>query len=262
MSMARLRAVGLSHRGKVREHNEDCLALGGWLCLGAEGRPMRLEWQGDAALFVIADGMGGHAAGEVASRVAVESLLRDLPAAPGEAAIAEAINHANAAVQDAMGDDPARNGMGTTVAGLLIAEAEAYSFNVGDSRVYRVVSGYLRLLTEDDTREFRMQGASASVGKRSGTLIQCLGGASAQIEVEPHISRLTLSHIERFLLCSDGLTDMLDQDTLEDCLDPDPDRTVQRLFDAAMAAGGADNISVAIVDYQTDPNPLPRGRQR
>jgi serine/threonine protein phosphatase PrpC len=251
--MVQLRAVALSHRGRVRADNEDSVMLGGWLCRDPQGGLMQLAWQTDAtALFLLADGMGGHAAGEVASRMAVESLLADLADAGSAVEIAAAIADADAAVRDAVRADPARAGMGTTIAGLLIADGLAFAFNVGDSRVYRAVSGYLRLLTQDDTREFLINGPD---GARSGMLMQCLGGGGLDTPPDPHVQRLVLFGAERFLLCSDGLTDMLDHEALEACLEADPVRTAKQLFDAAMAAGGADNISIIIIDYLADRSP-------
>lgn len=125
--------------------------------------------------------------------------------------------------------------MGTTVAGIVPTPAEILVFNVGDSRVYREQHGFLRQLTIDD----RLMLASRR-------LTQALGGAVRHVDIEPHVWRETWLSGRRYLICSDGLTDALNLDTLEDGLGADDMATVERLFERAMDAGGQDNISIIL----------------
>jgi len=196
--------------------------------------------------------MGGHAAGEIASRLAAESLVQQARAMTDEVEIAKAIESANAAVHESMAQDPARIGMGTTIAGILASEDAIFAFNVGDSRAYQVVGGHLRLLTLDDTPSFAVDGPEARTGQSSHALTQCLGGMPDPMAIAPHIRRLAPFGRQRFLLCSDGLTDMLDQHAIEACVEEDAESAVNRLFAVAMDAGGTDNISVVIIDYLPD----------
>jgi serine/threonine protein phosphatase PrpC len=244
-----IQAAALTHRGRVRPGNEDTIGLAGWLSAESGTHPVALHWTADGpALCVIADGMGGHAAGEVASRLAVERLLAATTGVTDEAGLRAAILQAHLAVRAAARADPAKADMGTTLAGLLILDGQALVFNIGDSRVYRENSSYLRLLSCDDTSSFDSDGPEARTGRRSSHgLLQALGLDLGGTAPSPHLSAVKIGGGERFLLCSDGLTDMLDQDEIEACLEPDLAATVTRLFKAAMAAGGEDNISIMMV---------------
>lgn len=251
--MAWLRSVGLTHPGRVRQHNEDAIALGGRLMVASTDQPMCVESTVfPRVLCLVADGMGGHAAGEIASRLAAESLVRQARVMTNEVEIAKAIESANAAVHESMAEDPARIGMGTTIAGLVVSEDAIFAFNVGDSRVYQIVGGHLRLLTLDDTPSFALDGPEVRTGQSSHALTRCLGGMPCPMAIAPHIQRLPPIGRQRFLLCSDGLTDMLDQRAIEACVRDDAELVVVRLFAAAMDAGGTDNISVVIIDYLPD----------
>jgi len=251
--MAWLRSVGLTHPGRVRQHNEDAIALGGRLVVASTDEPMCVESiVFPRVLCLVADGMGGHAAGEIASRLAAESLVQQARAMTNEVEITKAIESANAAVHESMAQDPARIGMGTTIAGILAGEDAVFAFNVGDSRAYQVVDRHIHLLTLDDTPSFAVDGPEVRTGQTSHALTQCLGGTPDPMAIAPHIQRLPPIGRQRFLLCSDGLTDMLDQYAIEACVQDDAELVVSRLFAAAMNAGGSDNISVVIIDYLPD----------
>lgn len=119
--MNAIEAAALTHRGRVRPGNEDTVGLAGWLSAESGAHPVALHWAADGpALCVIADGMGGHAAGEVASRIAVERLLASTAGIADEAGLRAAILQAHLAVRAAARADPAKADMGTTLAGLLL----------------------------------------------------------------------------------------------------------------------------------------------
>ena len=129
-----LRATAFTHQGAVRADNEDCIALGDWMTSAPMAAPLVLERATGAPLLaVVADGMGGHAAGEVASRIAAERLAALAARAGDEAGLADLLRDVNAELFEAMREQPRLRGMGTTVAGVVIAPAGSLVFNVGDS---------------------------------------------------------------------------------------------------------------------------------
>jgi serine/threonine protein phosphatase PrpC len=127
--------------------------------------------------------------------------------------------------------------MGTTAVGLLLTPNQAIWFNLGDSRVYRHHGGRLEQLSVDDVPP----------GPRSGMLTQCLGGAPTFTRIMPHICAEPLTIPSRWLVCSDGLTDMLPVDVIEPTMEADDEEAVRDLFTLAMEAGGDDNISIIVV---------------
>jgi serine/threonine protein phosphatase PrpC len=152
MAPVRLHATAFTHQGAVRATNEDTIAVGDWITSEPMAAPVVLEHTVTAPLIcVVADGMGGHAAGEVASRVVAEHLALRATRASDETSIARLLHEANDALFALMEERPAWYGMGTTVAGLAVAPSGAAVFNVGDSRVYRIEAGPLVQLSTDDT---------------------------------------------------------------------------------------------------------------
>jgi serine/threonine protein phosphatase PrpC len=185
-------------------------------------------------VVALADGMGGQAAGEVASRYVVQRLAAQRLESEGE--IAEALAAINVELYAAMASNPELTGMGTTVAGLVLTASRVLWFNVGDSRVYRDQDGRLQQLSIDDV----------PAGPRSGIITQTLGGAPAFVPVSPHIGCEALVLPARYLLCSDGLTDMLDAGQIAHAMAATDADAVGALFTEAMQAGGADNISIVL----------------
>src|ERR687892_1570955 len=137
-----LRATAFTHQGVVRPGNEDTIAVGDWIRRLPMAAPAVLEHQIAAPLIcLVADGMGGHAAGEVASRAVAEHLSRRAVEAVDEAAMAALLCDADAELRALMREHPAWRGMGTTVAGIGVSPEHAIAFNIGDSRVYRIHGG-------------------------------------------------------------------------------------------------------------------------
>ena len=222
----------MSHVGRIRATNEDACALS-----SADER--LTSWQGpidcSGGWALLADGMGGHAAGEVASALAIEILRPMMPALRTDRDIAEAISTADTALYLAMERYPACHGMGTTIAGVLMADEETIIFNTGDSRIYALCGNSLRLLSNDDVVDGNM-------------LTQCLGGAQEQIGLAPHIVRFRFQASTALLLCSDGLSDMLSDTDIARILNRRPANPAAALVDAAIEAGGHDNVSVIVID--------------
>jgi serine/threonine protein phosphatase PrpC len=229
--------VAFTHQGGVRPENEDSLAVAGWVSDVAMSAPRRSRHQlGEPLLVAIADGMGGHAAGEVASRYAIKRLAAE--AFKGRAAaISGTLGAINAELYQTMAADRSLLGMGTTVVGLLLTARRAVWFNVGDSRIYRVGDGQLAQLSIDDVPP----------GPRTGIITQTLGGVPPFMPIAPHVGMADLIIPSRWLLCSDGLSDMLTDEEIAHAMAANDEDGLRALFIQAMAAGGMDNISIITV---------------
>jgi PPM family protein phosphatase len=236
-----LRPFGLTDAGKVRQNNEDALLLG-------EGE--------DETLFVVADGIGGFEAGEVASSLAVE-VLKDLP--PGESFKA-AIGEANRRIVAAGRGDEKLSGMGTTVVAIRFGgkqgEPVAEVAHVGDSRAYLMRGGDMKPITEDHSlvaelvRSGDLTRDQAAEHPQKNLITRALG-ADEEVDVDTAI--LPIEAGDRILLCSDGLSDMVSEAGISEILaesPDDPERTARDLLSAALDAGGNDNITVVVVDVK------------
>jgi PPM family protein phosphatase len=204
-----------------------------------------------APLFVIADGMGGAQAGEVASKTSVESFEHGLPEGPPERALKETIEGANRTIHALARKDPNLAGMGTTTTAAILDEAadEVAIGHVGDSRAYRLRRRKLERLTRDHSlvEEMRRKGqlteAQAEDHPQRSIITRALG---PEPEVEVDLQTVPAQAGDVFLICSDGLTTMLDDEHIERLLDraTSMPNAVRALIDEANRAGGRDNISV------------------
>ncbi len=240
-----IRAAALTHRGAVRERNEDAIALGGVLLTGDMSAPVIAEIDDETRVFIVADGMGGHVRGDLASRTVLEA-LRERASAEDVPSWREALLFANDRLYDLMGERPELLGLGATVVGVAFSRDSLIYFNVGDSRAYRHSRGVLEQVSHDDVPHAPRRLRS---GLGSRQITQSLGGRRARTRITPHItSALPLLPDETILLCSDGLTDMVSDATIRKVLDEaaEPALAARRLLDAALKAGGHDNISVVI----------------
>ena len=220
--------------GCVREHNEDSLYA-------------------QSPLFAVADGMGGHAAGEVASEIAIECLADNASRDADAADLAHTVEMANQAVIRGAAEGKGRQGMGTTMTAAVVENEKLVIAQVGDSRAYLLHQGNIQQLTRDHSLMAEMieQGqitpAEARVHPNRSLITRALGSdvnmAADQYEIAVHAG-------DRLLLCSDGLTSMLTDDRIEDTLlrVDDPQECADKLVDDAIAAGGLDNITVVVVD--------------
>jgi serine/threonine protein phosphatase PrpC len=204
-----------------------------------------------APIFVIADGMGGAQAGEVASKAAADAFDVDLSEVSPEQVLAETIVTANRRIHELARADPSRAGMGTTLTAAIVdAEREEVSIgHVGDSRAYRLRKGRLEQLTRDHSlvEEMRRKGqlteAQAEDHPQRSIITRALG---PEPEVEPDIHTVPVAPGDVFLLCSDGLTTMLGDEQIAKLLDRagSMEAAVRTLVDEANRAGGRDNITV------------------
>jgi len=251
-STLNLRVAALTHVGRRRYTNEDCIAIGEHVL----NAPIDVPWVATIALSepavcLVADGMGGHPAGDVASRLVVERLSTTLPGLlTTDAALIEEIRQANRMLFDAMREDPAHSGMGTTLAGFAVSAHDISLFNVGDSRIYRVDGGAIAQLSVDDSES--TASALLSWAFPSRVLVQCLGGYPGSEEINPHVVREPVAVGYTCLVCSDGLHDMLNDREIEACLQEDLESSVSALFQSAMHAGGSDNISIILARIEAE----------
>jgi serine/threonine protein phosphatase PrpC len=203
-----------------------------------------------APIFVVADGMGGAQAGEVASKAAAEAFDRDLPEAPPERLLRETIEAANREIHELARSDPSRAGMGTTITAAIVnAQSEEVGIgHVGDSRAYRLRAGRLEQLTRDHSlvEEMRRKGqitdAQALDHPQRSIITRALG---PEPEVEVDVQTVPTAPGDVFLLCSDGLTTMVGEDRIAAVLSAagSMHEAVRALVDEANAAGGRDNIT-------------------
>ncbi|HWO83188.1 MAG TPA: Stp1/IreP family PP2C-type Ser/Thr phosphatase [Solirubrobacterales bacterium] len=222
-----------------------------------------------APLFVVADGMGGAQAGEVASKAAVESFPQELPAAPPERVLEETIEGANRTIHELARKDPGLAGMGTTTTAAIVdLEGEAVAIgHVGDSRAYRLRGGRFEQLTRDHSlvEEMRRKGqitdAQAEDHPQRSIITRALG---PEPEVQVDVQTVPAQDGDVFLICSDGLTTMLDDERIARLLTraTSLQAAVRALVDEANRAGGRDNITVVAFRLEDTSAPAagnPRG---
>lgn len=231
-----LRYIARSDRGLVRTNNEDSVYAG-------------------ARLLALADGMGGHAAGEVASQLVIQalrSLDNDEPGGDMLSALERATAEGNAAIAQQVAKQPELEGMGTTLTAILFAGNRIGLCHVGDSRGYLYRDGELSQITRDDTfvqslvDEGRITPEQAHTHPQRSLIMRALTGQ----EVEPTLIMREARAGDRYLLCSDGLSDVVSEETLADTLGSIADHRAcaDRLIELALRSGGPDNVTVVVAD--------------
>lgn len=193
---------------------------------------------------LVADGMGGHPAGDVASRLAAECLAKMLCEVPEEQ-IGATLRQVNTQFYAVMQRFPHCAGMGTVVAGLVVRPQGVTVFNVGDSRAYRLADGRLEQISVDDSAEAEWE--AGAFMPRSGMVTQSIGGGWEFMDIEPHLHVEPCRPGSLYLLCSDGLYDALAPEEIVALIGPDLAASANALFEAAMAAPARDNVSFALV---------------
>jgi serine/threonine protein phosphatase PrpC len=236
---SRTPAAGLTDTGLTRTSNEDALLI-------------------EPPLYAVADGMGGHRAGEIASRVALEALLANAPARLDAKALGRAVRAANREVIAAAAKSRGRTGMGTTLTAAMVDGASMAVAHVGDSRAYLLHDGRLERLTDDHSmvgdliREGTLTEEEARFHPQRSVITRALGSDPNMVA---DVFEVEGSPGDRLLLTTDGLTAMLADEFIGEILvaEKDPDRAARTLVDAANRAGGYDNITVVVVDLTSTP---------
>jgi PPM family protein phosphatase len=230
--------------GRVRENNEDKFDF----YLPSDAPTLAIRGR----LWAVADGMGGHAAGQIASEWALKTALRSYYASPQdtiEVALLRAISEANTLIFQASRQFSDKNGMGTTIVVSVLHEDTLYIAHAGDSRAYLLRDDILTQLTtdhswvEEQVRRGTMSRAEAEVSPYRNYILRSVG---VEPTIEPEINTSTVQPGDVYLLCSDGLCGVITDDTIQQILlttgKNDPSRACLALIDAANDAGGKDNI--------------------
>jgi protein phosphatase len=220
----------------VRENNEDNLLVA-------------------APLYAVADGMGGHDAGEVASEIAIQTLAHAQLTTANPDELADAVVAANRAVIEGAHSGLGRPGMGTTITVAVIEANRLLIAQVGDSRAYLLHASHLRQITRDHSlmAELIALGditpAEARTHPQRSVITRVLG---SELNTQPDLYELDIVSGDRLLLCSDGLTGMIEDDRIEKLLKTytDPQQAADALVEAARQAGGYDNVTVVVVDIE------------
>lgn len=254
----KLDAAVFCHAGRVRQNNEDNFNLAGQIRQDLTCMETKRQWLGNdrRALFAVADGMGGEENGELASLVTVQNLnpcgIREVR----ETAAAD-IRRANELICDEIRSSRCR-GMGSTLAALYIDSGKAVCCNVGDSRAYLLRGGELRQLSVDHTKVQQMVDMGILTKEQARThrsryiLSQNIGIFEEEMIIEPEFSEeISLEPGDVFLLCSDGLTDMVEDPQILWALTTGiPEEQAQTLVSLALEHGGKDNVTVLVVQVR------------
>lgn len=225
--------------GNVREHNED-------------------SYMAKSPLFVVADGMGGHEAGEVASKIAVDTMAAHAPKGPNPEALADAVIEANAAVLRGAQNGTGKPGMGTTLTAVTVFDDEVTVAQVGDSRAYLLHDGALQRITRDHSlmaeliEQGRLTEEEARFHPQRSVITRALG---SDPNMQPDTFTLQVEDGDRLMLCSDGLSSMVADDIIEAIMRQHvgPAQACDALVNEALASGGLDNVTVVIIDPLGDP---------
>ncbi|HEY4019810.1 MAG TPA: protein phosphatase 2C domain-containing protein [Pseudonocardiaceae bacterium] len=230
-----LKYVARSDRGLVRSNNQDSVYAG-------------------PRLLAVADGMGGYAGGEVASKIVIAALAPLDDDEPGEDLLnplREAVLAGNAAISELVANDPELDGMGTTLTAILFAGSRLGVVNIGDSRTYLMRGGQVSQITHDDSfvqsliDEGRITPEEANSHPQRSLLLRALTGH----DIEPSLTVREARAGDRYLLCSDGLSSYISHETLTEAIRiQDPQDSADRLIELALKAGGPDNVTVIIAD--------------
>lgn len=220
--------------GCVRDHNEDSLVVA-------------------PPLYVVCDGMGGHAAGEVASEIAVDVIAQRTPEHADAAALGQAVEEANLAIIRAAREGVGRAGMGCTCTAAMLEKERLVIAQVGDSRAYLLHQGRLQQLTRDHSlvadliEAGQITEAEARVHPQRSVITRALG---SDPRTQPDLFEINVEAGDRLLLCSDGLSTMLEDPQIEKILasHDDPQRCAAQLVNEANGLGGYDNVTVIVVE--------------
>lgn len=246
-------AIGsfLTHPGAVRQRNEDACCFGQPAASLAMLAPETRVCVPDRPWIVaVADGLGGQNSGARASLEVVSALRECTDHTPD--GLRQLLGELNERLLGEAGRNAQLNGMGATVAGLCQGPAGLFAFNVGDARVYRQQDVFLAQVTQDDSvAQVLVEAGQLEPGatpvRRQRALTQCLGGAQAA--VEPHLHPLRLGRPTRFLLCTDGLIDLVALEAIEQVVcHQECAMAAAELFRMAMAAGGRDNLTIVVLN--------------
>ena len=245
--MAHFHISASSRVGCVRTNNEDMILIGSELLRNDVSKTSFTTKSDNRLLLAIADGMGGHNCGEVASEDSLTNLryfFDDLPVNMSEGDLRQAMDNwlssMCVAVEAKGKEDPVYRGMGTTLVAMIYYCGQYYWINCGDSRLYRLHQGELSLLTTDHSLSNVL-----GLKTHSSQIVNCIGGGSMESFIDMTNITDEVESGDTFMLCSDGLTDMISDEEVKEILDNKAD--ADALCEAADKAGGYDNVSVITI---------------
>jgi PPM family protein phosphatase len=252
----RLSVTALTHRGARRSGNEDAIGVGNWAAFSDMAAPVhRLVDTRTAVACAVADGMGGHQGGSVASRFIISRLGREARELNDAAGITGFLQRVDADLIRLGAEQGFTSPPGSTIAAVVFRPmAGALVFNVGDSRIYRLRDRTIVRLSTDDTLEGEDPSSEADIddgrtGRRGHMLTQAIGGKRAPERITPHILEDRPAKNDAYFLCTDGVTDVIGTSDLTALVVKhagDDTALVSGVFDLAMERGGPDNISICI----------------
>lgn len=250
----RLLVSALTHRGARRKTNEDCVSIGQWRSAEDMEEPVqRLVSLRSPIACAVADGLGGHDGGALASQIVLGRLGAAASQLKDAASVTTFVRDMSAVLRRLGEDRGFPRAPGTTLAALICPSAPAgpaLAVNIGDSRIYRLSHRGAERLSLDDTHATDSPDADDRTGTDGHGISQAIGGGMSAQRLQPHVIEAPLTPGLRYLLCSDGLTDVVGLGAITATAlhhHEDDAAMVSALFQAAMAAGGPDNISLCLV---------------
>jgi protein phosphatase len=244
--------IGLTDKGRVRDHNEDSYLANGKIFTsldrGGEESITQVEITNSPLIFAVADGMGGHEGGEVASNMALELLKEKIVSLPEENTI-EFIRSTFQEIHSEvlrMGREMDKNGMGTTLTGCIFWKTKFFVFNIGDSRVYRFRGDYIAQLTRDHS--LREETGDDTLQKN--IITSCIGGGVEEIRIDVTDFSSKIAEGDLFFLMSDGIVDSLTDDDLELIFqnkESSISDTLNQVLELSLNKGSTDNVTGILI---------------
>jgi protein phosphatase len=254
----KLEISAVSDKGCVREHNEDMVLIGDDI-FRDDRRHLVVDLEGENHKFfvAVADGIGGHSAGEVASEIVlrniaekIDNLKINLTKEELSNRMSEWTKEIHLCILNEGNKDVKRKGMGTTLIGLLFYNGNLYYVNVGDSRVYRFRGGMLMQISKDHS----LRELTNNPNIPSNIIVNSFGGGE-KVFSDFEIASKKIIEGDIYLLCSDGLSDMVSEEKIEKILSEEDSEPIEKLLNKAKENGGDDNISIVLIQItETAPN--------
>lgn len=254
-----VRAFAKTDAGLVRETNEDAVAMADLSTAGQWTGEEMVNWSTapSGVLLSVSDGMGGAKAGEVASALSVRGLMEEMLAAakrglPDGDALRQAVERASYQVYEASRGRPDRRGMGATLTAVLLRESTAYIAQIGDSRAYLLRGGRIGQVTHDQSYVQMLVDAGvmtpeeASQSPRKNIILQVMGQEAVRVA----LGRIDVAPGDRLILCSDGLTNVIDDDALQRTVLPPKsvEQVCEELVEMTLEGGAPDNVTVIVAE--------------
>lgn len=244
----------LTNKGLKREKNEDAILLNNLIIQDDNMQlPSQVDFINEELLVAVADGLGGHRGGEIASKLTLEILVQYYPLNENE--ITKTLRQAHHRLLNYIASNPQYYGFGTCIAGTLIKKNQAIIFNVGDCRVYKFHNNVLCQITKDHSlvQEYIDKGLitkeQAHSHPQRNIVTESIGGIMDYRLIDVRTYKEMLTDNDTLIICSDGLFDMLEEQEIEACINNDLEKGILQLFNQTLQKGAKDNISIVLCQY-------------